>query len=246
MIERDLHQRRVSLGSRAAEARPGMQEFRSDAVVEPMPRATSCTWAPTFSERSAISLMKVILVARNASAAYRSVPWAPRRVHRRRLIERQRPTDHQTLRARSSDVPPRAVRELKSRIAAPSRRNSGFEAITTSAEGLISRIRRSTSSPVPTGTDDFVATTVKPQRRGDLARRGVDISQVGMAVAAPRRRADRDEHRIGLGDRRRQIGGKIQALALTLAATSASRPGSKIGISPRRRPRSCRHPCPRR
>ena len=36
----------------------------------PMPRATSCTSAPTFSQRSAISLMKVILVARNALAAY--------------------------------------------------------------------------------------------------------------------------------------------------------------------------------
>src|SRR6266581_57126 len=35
-----------------------------------MPRATSCTSAPTFSARSAISLMKVILVARNALAAY--------------------------------------------------------------------------------------------------------------------------------------------------------------------------------
>ena len=36
----------------------------------PMPRATSCTLAPTFSQRSAISLMKVILTARNALAAY--------------------------------------------------------------------------------------------------------------------------------------------------------------------------------
>ena len=35
-----------------------------------MPRAISCTSAPTFSARSAISLMKVILVARNALAAY--------------------------------------------------------------------------------------------------------------------------------------------------------------------------------
>ena len=39
-------------------------------LSSPMPRATSWTSAPTFSERSAISLMKVILVARNAFAAY--------------------------------------------------------------------------------------------------------------------------------------------------------------------------------
>ena len=36
----------------------------------PMPRATSWTSAPTFSQRSAISLMKVILVARKALPAY--------------------------------------------------------------------------------------------------------------------------------------------------------------------------------
>ncbi len=35
-----------------------------------MPRATSCTLAPTFSHSSAISLMKVILVARKALEAY--------------------------------------------------------------------------------------------------------------------------------------------------------------------------------
>ena len=39
-------------------------------LSRPMPRATSCTSAPTFSQRSAISLMKVILVARKAFAAY--------------------------------------------------------------------------------------------------------------------------------------------------------------------------------
>ena len=31
-----------------------------------------------------------------------------------------------------------------------------------------------------------------------------------MAVAAPRRRADRDEHRVGLGDRRGEVGGEIE------------------------------------
>ena len=36
----------------------------------PMPRATSCTFAPTFSQRSAISLMKVIFIARKALPAY--------------------------------------------------------------------------------------------------------------------------------------------------------------------------------
>ena len=39
-------------------------------LSRPMPRATSCTSAPTSSHRSAISLMKVIFIARNALAAY--------------------------------------------------------------------------------------------------------------------------------------------------------------------------------
>ena len=36
----------------------------------PIPRATSCTSAPTFSQRSAISLMNVIFAARKALPAY--------------------------------------------------------------------------------------------------------------------------------------------------------------------------------
>ena len=35
-----------------------------------MPRATSCTLPPTFSQRSAISLMNEIFIARNELAAY--------------------------------------------------------------------------------------------------------------------------------------------------------------------------------
>ena len=108
---------------------------------------------------------------------------------------------------------------LKSRIAAPSRRNSGLEATATSAVGLASRMMRSTSSPVPTGTVDLVTTTVKPrQRGGDLARGGMDIAQVGMAVAAPRRRADRDEHGVGLG-----------APAPARSVVKSSRPGLDVG-----------------
>ncbi len=45
----------------------------------------------------------------------------------------------------------------------------------------------------------------------DLAGRGMDVREVGMAVAAARRRADRDEHRVGLGDRALETGGEAQA-----------------------------------
>ncbi len=39
-------------------------------LSRPMPRATCWTSAPTASQRSAISLMKVIFMARKALAAY--------------------------------------------------------------------------------------------------------------------------------------------------------------------------------
>jgi len=51
---------------------------------------------------------------------------------------------------------------LKSSIAAPSRKNSGFDTTAKSASGRSSRMMRSTSSPVPTGTVDLLTTTVKP------------------------------------------------------------------------------------
>ena len=53
----------------------------------------------------------------------------------------------------------------------------------------------------------------EPRNRGrDLARRGEDVTEIGMAVAAPRRRADGDEHRFGLGYRPGQVGCEVEAL----------------------------------
>jgi hypothetical protein len=48
------------------------------------------------------------------------------------------------------------------------------------------------------------------QRGRDLARGRVHVGEVGVAVAAPRRRADRDEHRVGGGDRRLESGREIE------------------------------------
>ena len=44
------------------------------------------------------------------------------------------------------------------------------------------------------------------QRRGDLAGGGEDVSEIGVTVAAPRRRPDRNEYRVGPIDRGVQIG----------------------------------------
>ena len=115
---------------------------------------------------------------------------------------------------------------LKSRIAAPSRRNSGLEA----TDDIGRRIGLA-DQPL-----DLVAGADRHgrfgddhrkagQRRGDLARGGVDVAEIGMAVAAPRRRADRDEHRIGLGDRRGQVGGEIEPLGLDVGGDQRIEPG---------------------
>ncbi len=69
----------------------------------------------------------------------------------------------------------------------------------------------SISSPVPTGTVDLVTTTVKPSSSAAISSAAaIDVGQVGMAVAAPRGRADGDEHRVGLAHRRSRIGGEGQ------------------------------------
>jgi hypothetical protein len=48
------------------------------------------------------------------------------------------------------------------------------------------------------------------ERARDLARGVIDEAQISLAVAAPRRRTDRDNHRVGAFDRAGQIVGEIQ------------------------------------
>ena len=83
---------------------------------------------------------------------------------------------------------------------------------------------RSISSPVPTGTVDLVTTTaVSDKQRRNLAHGFVDEPQIGMAVAAARRRANRDEYRLGVGDRR-QVHCEFQPALANIV-------GDKIGQS---------------
>ena len=49
------------------------------------------------------------------------------------------------------------------------------------------------------------------ERRGDLARRGGNVAEIGVAVTAPGRRADRDEDGIGLCNGFCQVCGEIEA-----------------------------------
>ena len=55
------------------------------------------------------------------------------------------------------------------------------------------------------------------QRIRDLARGAVHIAEVGMAVAAARRRSHRDEDRAGAVDRAAEIGGEAEPLAVDVA-----------------------------
>jgi len=127
---------------------------------------------------------------------------------------------------------------LKSRIArGPSRRNSGFEAITTSAEGI--GFADQSLRPSSAGAD-------RHRRFGDdhreagrgarsprsLARGGVDISEVGMAIAPAATACPTAMNTASaLGHRRSEIGRENRAaLALTFGRRPSYRaPGSKIG-----------------
>ena len=170
-------------------------------LSSPMPRATSCTSAPTFSPRSAISLMKVILVARKALAAY-LISSAVRRAgeHDRRLVEGQRPVDlaHHLARALVVGADHDAVGELEvaDRRALAQEFRIGDDRDVGRRLGLADDPLDLVAGADRHGRfgDDHGEAV---ERGGDLARGGVDIGEVGMAVAAPRRRADRDEHRVG-------------------------------------------------
>ncbi len=145
--------------------------------------------------------MKVILVARNAFAAY-LISSAVRRAckHQRRLVERQRPVDvaehlapalivgadHDTV--REFEVADCRTLAQKLRIGGDHHvgRRIGFADqpldLVTGADrhGRFRHHHREAR-----------------QRSRDLARGAVHVSEVGMAVAAPRRGADRDEHGVG-------------------------------------------------
>ena len=107
--------------------------------------------------------MKVILVAKKVLAAYLISSEVVLEVNRIGVSMRNsgRYRVRMTACARSLPVPitTRSGR-MKSLMAAPSRRNSGFDMTSNSASGRASAMIRSISRPVPTGTVDLVTTTV--------------------------------------------------------------------------------------
>ena len=80
---------------------------------------------------------------------------------------------------------------------------------------------------------------------GELRTACENEAEVGMPVSAARRRSDRDEHRLrALHASPRSVVNASRPRS-TLDLTSASRPGSQIGILPASGRRSWPHPCRR-
>lgn len=161
--------------------------------------------------------MKVILVARNALAAYLINSAVRRREHQRRLVERQRPVDiaEHLSRAlvRGADHDPVREFEIADRGALAQKfRIGGNDEIGRRADLADQALDLIAGTDRHRRFGDHHGEAGK--RAGDLACGGVDVAQVGMAVAAPRRGADRDEHRIGLRDWRLEVGRKIQPFRL--------------------------------
>ncbi len=169
-------------------------------LSSPMPRATSCTLAPTCSHRSAISLMKVILVARKALAAYLVSSAVRREVTRiGAWLRYKRPVERghhlhgpRVLGADDDAVGPLEVGDRRA-LAQELRVGDHVElglgpGLAHDALDLVAGAHRHGR------LGDHHGVAVK--RAGDVAGGLVDVGQVGMAVAAAGRRAHRDEHRI--------------------------------------------------
>ena len=134
----------------------------------PIPLRTSSTFAPTSSHRLAISFMNVILVAKNALAAYfvssaeRSsikmigLPWRTKGAYKRDIKSFAR-----------SDCVPITTRSgfIKSSTATPSRKNSGLETTSKSTFACLA-IAECTFSDVPTGTVLLSMITAYSDRSG--------------------------------------------------------------------------------
>ena len=135
----------------------------------PIPLRISSTFAPTNSHRLAISFMKVILVAKNAFAAYLVIsaerssmnimgfPWRTNGAYNRFSIS-----------FAFSDSVPITTRSgfIKSSTATPSLKNSGFETTSNKSGDTFLAIAWCTSSEVPTGTVLLSMITVYSVIRG--------------------------------------------------------------------------------
>ena len=198
-----------------------MQEFRADAVVEPdAARDLLHVGADLLGQIGDLVDEGDLGREERVRGIFDQLGGAPLGEHQRRLVERQRPVDVAEHLApalvRGADHDAVGEFEIADRGALAQEFRIGGDhdvggriGLADDALDLVAGADRHGRL----GHDDGEAF----QRGGDLARSGVDIGEVGMAVAAPRRRADRDEDRIGFRDRRVQIGGEGEPPGLDVA-----------------------------
>ena len=183
-----------------------------------------------------MALMKEILVARNAFAATLTSSAVSRSITSSGAPASSGPRyTSRSLAAAPSDVTPSTMRSgaRLSCTAKPSRRNSGFQARSTSSPaGATARIRVITCRAVPTGTVDF------PTTRHGAARCGASASAA--AKTAPR--SARPDSPSGVPTHRKCTSPNAPTSANDMVnrsrpasrffRSSGSRPGSKNGASP--------------
>ena len=166
-------------------------------------------WRPTSSQRSAISLMKLIFMARKALAAYlASSATLAADEHDRRVAQGERlvePLHAAPAPARSSQPTSTRSGWVKSWIAEPSRRNSGIRA---NGEIRVRPERLQAPLDLAAGADGHRRFRRDDGEAGkmrrDLLHRLKHVGEIGVAVAPAHRRADREKHEIGLAHGRRR------------------------------------------
>src|SRR5216683_1421949 len=164
----------------------------------PIPSETTLTSASTRSQMRAISLMKEMRVARKALEAYLIISAVWRSVTR--ILVSSMLYSPATARAAGSSLEPKTRRSgcMKSKMALPSRRNSGLD---TTWKGISSRrfspTIRATMFPVPIGT--VLLLTI--------------VTDFFIAPATGGR-PDGDEDEFGSGDSLAVVGGEDEAAAL--------------------------------
>ena len=211
---------------------------------EPMPMRTFSMSAPTRSAMLAISFMKLILVASMALAAY-LVSSAERTSI---TTKRSRLRVNGSYSARSSSMVrglsvPTTTRSgfMKSAIAAPSFRNSGFDTTSNSTSALAAlagspATSSRTLSAVPTGTvrlghDDGVRRKILADGAGHLHH----MAEIGRAVFTGRG-ADGDQLEQSVLNGLGGIHRELQALRLQIAPDQCLEAGLVDGhLAPRQR-----------